>query len=193
MSDLKNIVFFFVAFQLTLSVVNHIQILPPSADLPGGLYLNTGQIKPWLNNFYDPLTDIIESLSSTAVSFNAVSAGGSNIIDFKILRIGFVNPNLLWSVDTTFNVFGLPFGILELLISLFIIGACALFTWVFSAGFAILGLILNATVGAVPFWMTLFMLLDPTMGAILGLAVGAMQMIYVVWGLIGLIPGEKEG
>jgi len=148
MSVLKNIVVFMFCLQLALQVTNHIEIIP-------GLYLNTGQISPYLS-FYDPLSDIINAINAAQNAFNGVFT------------------------PTDWDLWGIIVGILTCILSSLI------------ALFSIIGLfaliIYNMTLGAIPFYVALFSLFDPVLGAILGVCVGAVQLLFVVWGLTEFIP-----
>jgi len=193
MSNLKKILIFMFCFQLALQVVNNIEIVP-------GVYLNTGEISPY-TSWYDPLTDMVTSLNSTNTALHpTVTESGDQTAVFVIQRILFINTNIIWTVNissgsTDFLGFPVPdliFDLPLLILSALLEAAVLLFTLIFSVLGLLFMLIVNTTIGAIPMYIFLFSLIDPTLGTILGICIGAIQSLYIVWGLTSLIPQTNK-
>jgi hypothetical protein len=199
MSLLRDIVFFMLIFQLSLEVTNLVQIQGPSASLPDGLYLITGEITPF-QTWFDPLNDLAVNLNSTnnaLNSFNQFSSPTNSSIHFIIPRFWWITINIGWDVyvhpDQTDKIplIGIPlqwFDLIALVVSILIvvIFTTAMASWAFI--WILIMLLLNVTIGAIPFYINLFSLIDPVLGSVLGSCVGGLQMVVVSWELIAVIP-----
>jgi hypothetical protein len=163
---------FFVVFHLMIFVVNHVEISP-------GHYFNTGQIEPF-QEYYDPLADMAASTQNIQ---NAMNNLGSN-------RTGnTVTVQACWSFLTTYcqplsqdvtaNAFGFVYGPFILMIDVVIALLFAGVSTCLNIFMVVIVMILTITVGAIPFWVTLFSFVDPTLGVVLGTAFGTIQMVYI--------------
>jgi hypothetical protein len=199
MSLLRDIIFFMLIFQLSLEVTNLVQIQGPSPSMPGGLYLSTGQITPF-QTWFDPLTDLTVNLNSTnnaLNSFNQFSSPTNSSIRFVIPRLWWITINIQWDVyvhpdsSAVIPLIGIPlqwFDLIALVVSILIvvIFTTAMASWAFIWIFIML--LFNVTLGAIPFYISLFSLIDPTLGFVLGTCLGGLQMVVVGWELIAAIP-----
>jgi len=178
MSDLKNIVIFILCLQVAFIVVNELEIAP-------GVKLSSSGINPVLD-YYSPATDILTSINSTYQAFNpTIDSAGSQTTTFHIDRILFIDPNISWSVTMVgADIWGALFLFVSALVMLII----AIITLIFSCLGLIMLLLFMATAGAIPFYISLFSLIDPVFGAVLGGALGLIQLVYVIWGLTEFIP-----
>ena len=169
----QKLAMFFVVFHLMIFVVNHVEIAP-------GHYFNTGQIEPFQTH-YDPLNDIISSTQNIQNAMNNIGSNKSN---------NTITVKACWSIlannycqnmyqDITANALGFTYGPIILLIEILISLIYAGISMAFDIFTLVILMILMITVGAVPFWTTLFSFIDPSLGFVLGLAFGSIQMVYI--------------
>ena len=199
MSILRDIVFFMLIFQLSLEVTNLVQIQAPSATLPDGLYLITGEITPF-QTWFDPLNDLMVNLNSTnnaLNSFNQFSSPSNSTLHFIIPKLWWITINIGWDVyvhpdqSAAIPLIGIPlqyFDLVALVASIIIvvIFTTAMASWAFI--WILVMLLFNVTIGAIPFYISLFSLIDPVLGFVLGSCLGGLQMVVVCWELIAVIP-----
>jgi hypothetical protein len=199
MSLLRDIVFFMLIFQLSLEVTNLVQIQAPSTEMPDGLYLSTGEISPF-QTWFDPLNDLVVNLNSTnnaLNSFNEFSGPSNTSVRFVIPRLWWITINIQWDVyvhpdsSAVIPLIGIPlqwFDLIALLASilLVVIFTTAMSSWAFV--WILVMLLFNITLGAIPFYISLFSLIDPVLGMVLGTCLGGLQMVVVGWELIEVIP-----
>jgi hypothetical protein len=199
MSVLRDIVFFMLIFQLSLEVTNLVQIQAPSAGLPDGLYLSTGEITPF-QTWFNPLNDLIVNLNSTNTalqSMNQFTTPTNSTIRFTIPRLFWITTPFAWDVyvhpdsSAVIPLIGIPLqwfdlGLLTVSILFVVIFTVFGAAWSFVA--VLIVLLLNVTLGAIPFYISLFSLIDPVLGFTLGTCLGGLQMVVVGWELIAVIP-----
>jgi hypothetical protein len=247
MSVLRNIIMFMLFFQLALQLTNYIQIQGPSASLPNGLYLSTGEITPF-TIWYDPMSDILNTLNETQQALNPIiptscnsssstcsanylsgcsaaltnASCSSGWVYYHNMRwnciwaTDYFNPagrcelsttpcdctgsqyvtyiyrflnafSISWTIDANAYFYilnyntGLPSGMImnAIGLGLFLIISAANISLEFLLIFVIV--ILNVTIGAIPFYSNLFGKIDPVMGGLLGVCLGGIQMLVIAW------------
>jgi hypothetical protein len=192
MSLLRDIVIFMFALQLAIQVTNHVEIIP-------GLYLNTGQLSPF-TTWYDPLNDILISMNSTVMAFNSINQitnPTANTLNFTIPKIGPISVNVLWSIyihpdsSAVIPLIGIPliwFDLGYLAISIIICIGIGIINALVGFILVILMTLFNITVGAIPFYINFFSLVDPVLGSILGVCLGGVQMVVIAWAILEAVP-----
>ena len=192
MSVLRDIVFFMFALQLAIQVTNHVEIIP-------GVYLNTGQLSPF-TSWYDPMNDILISMNSTVIAFNSINQitnPTANTINFIIPKIGPISVNVAWSVyihpdsSAVIPLIGIPliwFDLGYLAISIILAIGVGIINALVGFILVLLMTLFNITIGAIPFYIGLFSLIEPVLGAILGVFLGGMQMLVVAWAILEAVP-----
>lgn len=184
MSALKNIVFFMFCFQLCLQVVNNIEIQP-------GVYLNTGQVSPGIDTS-SLIYQITNTMNSTAQNLNNIgTSGGPNLVTYNFNLLAIMTYSA--TVNLTDTVAGLPTGMLVGIVYTIFALAVAGIDLAFFGFLLLIGLLLSVTVGAIPFYTSLFSLIDPVLGTLLGTVIGGIQMMYILWGLIDYISKLISG
>lgn len=180
MSALRNIVVAMVAFQLALLVINQIEIIP-------GVRMVTGQINnPSANLNY-------QLMNATMLNMNIVANGGSTtnqsvlICPFDYVIGGyFINSvsRICYNYQTRSQPSSIE-RVINFLVSIITL-ICLGLIW-------ILALIWGATFGSIGLYTSLFSLLDPVLGAVLGFAIGSIQAVLVLWYTVMLIAGLWGG
>jgi hypothetical protein len=128
-------------------------------------------------------------VSGICIKGSSCTGDKTKYYSFYIQRILLIPVDVQWVVAVTpgtiVGVIPSDFiGTLYLLSSLLIVLINATITTVFSMAMVVLMLIVNVTIGAIPFYTGLFSLIDPVFGTYLGIALGSMQaMVVVVYGL----------
>lgn len=192
MSLLRDIVFFMLMFQLSLQVTNLVQIQGPSPGLPGGLYLNTGQINPNLGTSAI-LNGVVQTINYTQTAFISLNhtSCGSNVSCNVVYTLSFLNIiNYNWGIDINqhFLIFGidsgLPIGQLMNVVGFGSVLGLTLINLVVGMFLLFIALIFDITIGAIPFYITIFSLIDPTLGAVLGLCLGGLQCVVIGWEIL---------
>jgi hypothetical protein len=168
MSALRNIVIAMVAFQLGLMVINNVEIAPGISMATGNITNGQANIDP--KPLIDGLGDIKDLLANAGTANRTQEIclppiGGVVPVVFDWLGI-----KLCHTVSSNPNIVEQLALIVQSLIVIGVTMAIMLFS-----------LIYNSTVGAIFLYINLFSLIDPTLGAILGTAVGTIQTVLVVW------------
>jgi hypothetical protein len=247
MSVLRNIIMFMLFFQLGLQLTNYIQIQGPSASLPNGLYLSTGEITPF-TVWYDPMSDLLRTLNETAQVLNpsiptscnvSSSSCSSNYLtgcstaltnascsngwvyynnmrwncvwatdyfnpagrcelsttpcdctgsQFVTYIYRFLNAfSISWTIDVNsyfmimdYNT-GLPTGAIMNFFALIFYLLISAVNIVLELLLIFVIVLLNVTIGAIPFYSNLFGKIDPVMGSLLGVCLGGIQMFVIGW------------
>ena len=189
MTVLKSIVIAMFVFQLSLLVVNNVFIGDANVRMTTGQITNSQATIPMdlLNQTVGNLKASLTNAGYTNQSIrfcsmqNNVLGIGWFINDFvqATLRIAYANSGDLVPKEIT-NFFVLIVSLITLVLVLLI---------------TFLALIYNSTIGAVFLYSSMFGLIDPVLGGILGTVLGTIQALLIVWGLSEFLPipgGKKE-
>jgi hypothetical protein len=87
----------------------------------------------------------------------------------------------------SFNT-GLPIGQIMNIIGYISVIVLAVINLIIEMVLVLLMTLINITIGAIPFYINLFSLVDPVLGSILGLCLGGMQMLVVAWAILEAVP-----
>lgn len=186
--QMEGLIFFFVALNLALTVVNHIEVKAATEDTPA-VYLNTGDINPFLT-FYDPLGPMITTLNYTEQSLSPAS-GDSNQVTYTYSLLNIVTQT--WTIDLNSSFLGLQIGKLLSIIGLLAILLVAGINLFIGLIILFIEIILGITLGAIPFWTSLFSMIDPVLGMYLGIAIGSFQMIAFGWYMFDYVSNLISG
>jgi hypothetical protein len=174
MSMLKNLVLAAFAFNLALLVVNNIYVGPDNVRM------NTGQLGG-SSAFYS-FNDTLEALTSTeALMTNSLTS---------INKSTYLCPPTLFGFHVPFVpdwCYTIPPGDLDSVSKLALLADNFIIIWL-GLVTQIIVLIVNSTIGWPFLFITLFSLIDPALGLILGGALGALTAFLVIWGLTEFIP-----
>jgi hypothetical protein len=192
MVSVLRLAMFFLIFHLMILIVNHIEIAP-------GYHLETGQIEPFISH-YDPMEDIYKATSNMNTSMawiNGVSFNGSYMVVpvcLTTLKQNFcinapVNPTAELDILGSSFVYG-PIIVLLVMLNALIFSFISM---AISFILLIIVLILMVTVGAIPFWITIFSFIDPTLGLLLGTVIGGIQMVYISIGIFTFVSAMIAG
>jgi hypothetical protein len=127
-----------------------------------GVYLDTGETLSTLNAggiTYDPITGVTSFLFNTFTSLQTVISS---------------------ITGTSFDFFTIVAQLANALVNLLL--------FVLSILVLIAFLLYQTTFGSIAFYTYLFSLIDPVFGSVLGIALGSIQTIAVIWGLTEFIP-----
>jgi len=185
MSILRDIVFFMLIFQLAIQITNEIEIIP-------GYNLNTGQITPNLGTTAI-LNGVVQTINYTQTAFKNINnvTCGSNVSCNVIYTLSFLNLiNYNWQIDINQNFkimgfdTGLPIGQLMNVIGFSLILTLTAINLVVGLFLIFIALIFDITIGAIPFYISIFSLIDPTLGFTLGLCLGGLQTVVIGWEIL---------
>lgn len=185
MSVLRDIVFFMLIFQLSVQIVNNVEIVP-------GVYLNTGEITPNLGTSAI-LNGIVQTINYTQTGFVSLTDTncGSNISCDVTYTLSFLNIiNYAWTIDINeqFVILGvntgLPIGQLMNVIGFCIILFLTVINLVVGMFLLFIALIFDITIGAIPFYISIFSMIDPVLGILLGTCLGGLQTVVIGWEIL---------
>jgi hypothetical protein len=83
---------------------------------------------------------------------------------------------------------GLPIGQIMNIVGYVSVIVLAIINLVIEIVLVLLMTLINVTIGAIPFYINLFSLIDPVLGSILGICLGGMQMLVVAWAILEAVP-----
>jgi hypothetical protein len=181
-----KIAVFFAVFHLMIMVTNYIEIAP-------GYYFDTGEIEPF-QEYYDPLNGLANDVQNIQTLINNLKSNQTgDVVSIDVCWNFGVNYCYTLSQDVTANALGFTYGPFVLLINMIIAILTSNLSIVLNIFASIILLIVIITVGAIPFWTMLFSFVDPTLGIILGLAFGSIQMLYITIAIFRFISAMLAG
>jgi hypothetical protein len=83
------------------------------------------------------------------------------------------------SQDVKANALGFTYGPIIVISNVLYALGLSVISTVLNIFSVVILMIIMITIGAIPFWTTLFSFVDPSLGIVLGLAFGSIQMIYI--------------
>ncbi len=187
--EIEGLIFFFMALNLALIVVNHVAIKAETDTTPA-VYLNTGQINPFIT-FSDPLGPLISTLNYTEQSLKNPISNDSNEVTYTYSLLNFVT--YPWTIKLDSTVLGFPVGKLFSIIGLLAIIAVTGINLFIALAILFIEIGLGITLGAIPFWTSLFSMIDPILGMYLGIAIGALQMVAFGWYIFDYVANIISG